>query len=268
MKLFLDSAHLEDIEKGFALGVIDGVTTNPSLIKKEMQGLRITLEEYIKSILRTAKSAPVSVEVSHGNAEEMFAQAIALWKRFKKKDNNLIIKIPVNPTLNDHEPLHLQGIAVVKKLTSQGIPTNVTLVFTPEQALLAAKAGATYVSPFVGRIDDFIRTTARMKFSKEDYFPAVGIKKRQVLEDNGIVSGVDLVEKIVTVFARYSFSTQVLSASLRNVRQVRECAYAGSHVATVPWDVIEQLTQHKKTMEGMNSFVQDLVPEYNKLMER
>ena len=133
-----------------------------------------------------------------------------------------------------------------------------TLIFTPEQALLAAKAGAAFVSPFAGRIDDYIRSQHKIPFEKSDYYPEEGQKKKdELLEDNGIVSGIDLVTQIVDVFTIYDIKTEIIAASLRNTRQVREAALAGADIATIPFKVIDQLAKHPLTDIGMEKFLAD-----------
>lgn len=260
MRLFLDTADVQQIHKGFATGLIDGVTTNPSLIKKAAGK---HLEKHISDILTAAKSSPVSLEVKGGTAQEMIAQGKSLYRRFKKKRNTVVIKIPINPA----QLPSFEGIEAIRKLSSAGIPVNVTLIFTPEQALLAAKAGAIYVSPFVGRIDDMIRKHNAIPFKKQEYFPFEGIEKKgKILEDNGIVSGVDLVKQIVDIFANYNIKTQVLAASLRTVQSVRECAFAGADIATIPYEILEDMTSHPLTREGMKGFLSDTIPAYEKLM--
>ena len=147
----------------------------------------------------------------------------------------------------------------IKALSGGGIPINCTLIFTPEQALLAAKAGAKIVSPFSGRIDDYIRTQNNIPFDKADYFPAEG---KDNLDDNGVVSGIDLVRQIVEIFKKHCIKAEVLAASMRNARQVREAALAGADIATLPFDVIKELLAHYKTREGMRNFTDDAIPEY------
>ncbi|KYK31620.1 MAG: transaldolase [Thermoplasmatales archaeon SG8-52-3] len=271
MKIFIDSAQLDEIEKAFSYGIIDGVTTNPSLLKKavdklEESGNKITIKEYLNKILIAAKETPVSLEVTELKQDKMIEQAKKLYKIFNPVANNVNIKIPVNPSFPDEKGRDFEGIQAVKTISKAGIPVNCTLIFTPEQALLAAKAGAKYVSPFAGRIDDFIRSNNKISFKKTDYFPAEGWEKNnEILEDNGIVSGIDLIAQIVDVFEIYNFNTQVIAASIRNSRQVRESALAGAHIATLPYDVIMQLLVHYKTQEGMKKFTDDIVPEYEKL---
>ncbi|MEM2247660.1 MAG: transaldolase family protein, partial [Thermoproteota archaeon] len=183
------------------------------------------------------------------------------------------------------------GLKAVKTLSKMGIPTNVTLVMTPEQALLAAKAGATYVSPFAGRVDDYIRSRLKIGFKKEDYFDynllnRIAEEKFKMMvrgrsesiselylseatrmffenvRDNGILSGVDLVRSILTIFRNYGFTTQVIASSMRNARQVREVAELGVHIATLPFYVIKEMIQHPKTLEGIRKFTEDIVPSY------
>ena len=267
MQFFIDTADIEQIKEAFSWGIMDGITTNPSLIKKAAQQYHIhDMGTYIEQILDIAGKMPVSLEVECCTVDDMYSQAKQLWRRFHKKNNNIVIKIPIDPSIHD-DSLHFDGIKVVRKLSLEGIPTNVTLAFTPEQALLAAKAGATYISPFVGRIDDKIRSDHGISFDKHDYFPAQGYEKDgHILEDNGIVSGVDLIDHIVTMFSQYNIDTKVLAASLRNPRQVREVALAGADVATIPMDTLREMIKHAKTEQGMENFVKDVVPEYTELL--
>jgi transaldolase len=182
---------------------------------------------------------------------------------FNPVANNVCIKIPVNPSFPKETGREFEGIKTIKTLSKAGIPVNCTLIFTPEQALLAAKAGASYVSPFAGRIDDYIRNNNNITFKKTDYFPSEGWEKDgEILDDNGIVSGIDLVEQISEIFSIYDISTEIISASIRNQRQVRESAFAGADIATLPYSVIMQLLVHYKTEEGMKKFTDDIVPEY------
>ncbi|MBD3312822.1 transaldolase [Candidatus Woesearchaeota archaeon] len=268
MKIFIDSADIDEIKDAYSSGVIDGVTTNPSLIKKaaEKQNAGKDLGDYIKRILDVAKSTPVSLEVTEYRYKDMVKQGKALFKKFNPSAKNVFIKIPVNPSFPDDETRDDEGIKAIKDLSKAGIPVNCTLIFTPEQALLAAKAGARFVSPFAGRVDDYIRKQNSIKFEKSDYYPACGMcRKKGMLHDNGIVSGVDLIAKTVEIFQEYGMKAEVLAASLRNVRQVRECALAGADIATLPFDVIKQLLVHHKSREGMEKFTKDVIPEYVKL---
>lgn len=271
MKIFIDSARLDEIEKAYGYGIIDGVTTNPSLLKKAVDkiqesGQKITISKYIKKILKTAKGTPVSLEVTENKQDKMIEQAKKLYKMFNPVANNVCIKIPVNPSFPNEEGRDFEGIKAIKTLSKAGIPVNCTLIFTPEQALLAAKAGAKYVSPFAGRIDDYIRSNNKIPFSKIDYFPAEGWDMEdQILEDNGVISGIDLIDQIVEIFYIYDIDTEVIAASIRNTRQARESALAGADIATLPYSVIMQLLVHFKTQEGMKKFTDDIVPEYAEL---
>ncbi|MFH1400830.1 MAG: transaldolase family protein [Nanoarchaeota archaeon] len=272
MRIFIDSARIDEIEKAREYGVLDGVTTNPSLIKKAVENLKergqvVDMDEYIKRLLRAARPFPVSLEVIASHQDGMIAEGLHLFKRFNKVAKNVVIKIPIDPAFKEMDATHFDGVKAIRVLASQGIPINCTLIFTPEQALLAAKAGARYVSPFAGRLDDYIRTTRQAKFDKAEYYPVKGFERKgERWEDNGIVSGVDLVKQIVDLFAAHKFATQVLAASIRNARQVRDVALAGAHIATLPLDVIEKLLHHRKTMEGMEGFTKDIVDEYAKLV--
>jgi len=271
MKIFIDSARLDEIKASYSFGVADGVTTNPSLLKKAVEklqdeGTNITIEEYLKQILLTAKGTPVSLEVTEIEHKQMLQQAKQLFKLFNPVANNVYIKIPVNPSFDQGDGRDFDGIKTIKELSKVNIPVNCTLVFTPEQALLAAKAGAAFVSPFAGRIDDYIRSQNKITFDKADYFPMDGwYENETVYHDNGIVSGIDLVEQIVDIFYTYDLSTEVLAASIRNVRQAREAALVGAHIATLPFDVIRELLSHHKSREGMKKFTADIVPEYAEL---
>ncbi len=268
MKIFIDSADLEEIKQAYAWGVCDGVTTNPSLMKKAVdklvaKGEKLDIKEYITRLLDTARGTPVSLEVTEYSASAMIEQGKRLYDMFNNVAENVNIKVPVNPAFKNDDITHFDGLQAVCALSEQGIPVNCTLIFTPEQALLAAKAGAAYVSPFAGRIDDMLRKNAGMKFEKTDYFPAEGIKRDEVLlDDDGVVSGIDLVEQCVDILGLYEFGVEVIAASLRNPRQAREAALAGSHIATLPFGVIRDMLKHAKTFEGMELFTRDIVPEY------
>ena len=268
MKIFIDSADLEEIEQGYAWGVVDGVTTNPSLLKKTVDkrvqaGEKVDLKAYITRILEVAAGTPVSLEVTEYTVDKMIEQGKRLHALFNPVAENVYIKIPVNPAFKESDATHFDGIRAIRALTEAGIPVNSTLIFTPEQAMLAAKAGAKFVSPFAGRIDDDLRKGADIAFDKTDYYPAEGMDKNgELLEDNGIVSGIDLVEACVQILEQYGFETEVLSASLRNTRQVRESALVGAHIATLPVGVIQDMLKHRKTYEGMELFTADIVPEY------
>ena len=146
------------------------------------------------------------------------------------------------------------------------IPVNATLIFTPEQALIAAKAGASYVSIFTGRVDDYIRTQHGIGFEKPDYYPAEGyVHAGKHLQDNGILSGIDVIRQSVIIFKNYGFKAQILAASIRNARQFREAALAGAHVATLPSEVISLILNHAKTIEGVKQFIEDTPADYARL---
>ncbi|MCH7850515.1 MAG: transaldolase [Nanoarchaeota archaeon] len=270
MKIFLDSADLEEIKKAKSYGILEGVTTNPSLIKKAAKARSVKdLEVYIKEILKVCKGIPVSLEVIGSNYEDMFNEGKLLFKKFNPVAKNVYIKIPINPSLKKGDGKKSDGIKAIKALTKLGIPVNCTLIFTPEQALLAAIAGAKFVSPFAGREDDFIRESAGLKFDKKTHFPVEGLRKgKRILNDNGIYSGIDLIEEIVEIFENKDISCEVLAASLRNPRQVREAALVGADIATIPLDVIESLLDHEKTREGMKGFTKDTIPEYSKIFKK
>lgn len=208
MKFFIDTANLEEIKKAWETGLIDGVTTNPSLIAKEGREPYSLLKEICEIV-----DGPVSAEAVSVDFDSMVKEAYEL----SKIHPNIVIKIPMTE----------DGLKAVKKLSSEGIKTNVTLVFSPIQALLAAKAGATYVSPFVGRLDDI------------SHF------------------GMDLVRDIQTIFENYDFATQVIVASIRNPIHVLEAALAGADIATIPYAVIKQLIKHPLTDIGIERFLKD-----------
>lgn len=208
MKLFLDTADVEEIRKGVALGVVSGVTTNPSLVAR----VRRPLPEVVKEICALVPG-PVSAEVLASDAEGMVEEA----RRLASLAPNVVIKIPITE----------EGLRAVKVLSGEGIPTNVTLVFSPNQALLAALAGATYVSPFVGRLDD------------------VG------------ADGMEVVRTTVSIFRQYGFSTQVIAASIRHPMHVVAAAQAGAPIATVPFGVLMQMLRHPLTDAGIERFQAD-----------
>ncbi len=272
MKIFIDSANLDEIKQISSLGILDGVTTNPSLIKKAINNLKkqnkkINIDSYITQILKTVKDKPVSLEVTGTNFKEMVKEGLILYKKFNPVAKNVYIKIPVDPCLEKICTNDIDGIKAIKFLSNKKIPINCTLIFTPEQALLAAKAGAKIVSPFVGREDDYLREIARIKFKKEDYFPATGIKEyKKILNDNGIISGVDLIKKTKEIFLKQNIKSEILAASIRNPRQFREVALAGTDIATLPYSLIKSLLKHPKTTEGMKTFTRDITKEYAKLV--
>jgi len=208
VKIFLDTANIQEINQALDYGILDGVTTNPSLIAREKQEFL----PHIKKILKHVPG-PVSVEVTATRADEMIAQA----KEYADLADNAVIKVPIN----------LEGLKVVRALTDIGIKTNVTLVFSASQALLAAKAGATYVSPFVGRIDD--------------------------ISGNGM----GLVEEIVEIFNHYVIETEVIVASIRHPLHFVQAALLGADVATIPFSTLEKLLRHPLTDKGMDKFLED-----------
>lgn len=209
MKFFIDTANLEEIKKAESYGVIDGVTTNPSLIAKEGD---INFETRIKEICEVV-NGPVSAEVVGLKADEMIEEA----RHLAEIASNVVVKIPMT----------MEGLKAVKTLNEEGINTNVTLVFSANQALLAAKAGATYVSPFIGRLDD-----------------------------RG-VSGMELVKEIVQIFDNYNMDTEIISASVRHPMHVKNAALSGAHIATIPFNVIEKLSKHPLTDIGIERFLND-----------
>jgi len=208
MKFFIDTANVEEIKKANALGLLDGVTTNPSLVSKEGREFKGLIQE-ICSIVE----GPVNAEVVSTEAEGMIAEA----KDLAKLAHNIVVKIP----------LIKEGLKAVKALSGEGIKTNVTLCFSPVQALMAAKAGAAYISPFVGRLDD--------------------ISER----------GMDLVEQIITIYENYGYDTEVIVASIRNPVHVLDAALMGADIATIPYKVMEQLINHPLTTIGLDKFLAD-----------
>lgn len=208
MKIFIDTANVADIRKANDLGVICGVTTNPSLIAKEGRDFKEVVTE-ITSIV----DGPISAEVISLEADGMVSEARELVKIHK----NIVIKIPMT----------LEGLKAVKILSAEGIKTNVTLIFNSTQALLAARAGATYVSPFLGRLDD------------------IGM------------NGLNLIEEIVDIFDLHGITTEIIAASIRHPVHVIEAARLGAHIATVPYNVIVQMTKHPLTDAGIERFLKD-----------
>lgn len=274
IKIFIDSSKIQEIKKAKEFGILDGVTTNPSLIKAAVEDIKaggggVDIIQYIKEILRVAEGVPVSLEVIGTKYDEMVEEGIKLFKMFNPVARNVYIKIPINPSTGDEDGNDFDGLKAIKSLSDEKIPINCTLIFTPEQALLAAKAGASFVSPFVGRIDDYIRSLNSIGFKKPDYFPFYGLEKDgDILEDDGIISGVDLVAQTREIFDNFNINdTKVLAASIRNPQQVREVALAGADIATLPFNVLEKLLMHTKTREGMISFIEDVVPEYKKIFK-
>ncbi|KAA0009705.1 transaldolase [Thermoplasmatales archaeon ex4484_30] len=289
MKIFIDTADIEEIKEAKKWGILDGVTTNPSLIKKAVEKFEergISMEEYIKEICRIV-DGPVSLEVKALDADEMIKEAEILYDKFNDVNNNVVIKIPINTAMSKEDKI-FEGIEAIKELNNRDIPTNATLVMTPTQALLAAKAGATYVSPFLGRIDDYIRSKLGIKFGKWDLFRGKIVKKIEEKKqeekkgempllysemasveygDNGIYDGIEMVESIVKIYRAYGFKTKIIAASVRNVYQVRKVAEMGVDIATIPFNVIKEMICHYKTMEGMKKFTEDVVEEYKRIFE-
>lgn len=210
MKFFIDTANVDDIRKANEMGVICGVTTNPSLIAKEGKDFGEVIRE-----IATIVDGPISGEVKATTVDAY--GMIKEGREIAKIHPNMVVKIPMT----------VEGLKAVKVLSSEGIKTNVTLIFTANQALLAARAGATYVSPFLGRLDD-ISTT-----------------------------GVNLIQDIVTIFENYQLDTEIICASVRNPIHVTDCALAGADIATVPYSVIEQMTKHPLTDAGIEKFQKD-----------
>jgi len=212
MKFFIDTANLDEIRQASSMGILDGVTTNPSLLGREIQRTGKDSREILKEICQLV-DGPVSAEILSLKADKMITEA----RDLAKIHDNITIKVPM---VKD-------GILVVKTLRDEGIHTNVTLVFSVSQALLAAKAGATFVSPFIGRLDDISHV------------------------------GMDLVEEILAVYENYAFETEVLVASIRHPLHVAEAALIGADVATIPFSVIEKLAHHPLTDVGIEKFQAD-----------
>jgi transaldolase len=208
MKFFIDSANVKEIKEANDLGVIDGVTTNPSLVSKEARSLKEVIQEICAIV-----DGPVSAEVVALEGAEMVKEGRTLAKIHP----NVVVKIPMTS----------EGLKAIKTLNQEGIRVNTTLIFSPIQALLAAKAGAAYVSPFVGRLDDIGQI------------------------------GMDLIQQIVTIFSNYDLKTEVLVASIRNPIHIVDAAMMGAHVATIPYSVIMQLTKHPLTDSGLKKFMSD-----------
>lgn len=287
MQIFVDTADLEEIKEAKSWGIVDGVTTNPSLIKKAVEklkdkGMEMSMEEYIGEICR-AVDGPVSLEVKGIKSDDMVREATILYEKFNHINNNVVIKIPISTAMNEGEEL-FEGVKAIKELSEKGIPTNATLVMTPCQALLAAKAGASYVSPFLGRVDDYMRERLGMKFDKWDIFDgkllrSIEEKRREQknsydeaswisLSDEGIYDGVELVESIIKIYRAYNYKTKIIAASIRNAMQVRKVAEMGVDIATIPFKVIKEMVSHYKTMEGMCKFTEDVVDEYRAIFEQ
>ncbi len=296
MQIFIDTANIEEIKEAVSWGIVDGVTTNPSLIKKEMERTKAKkLEDVLVPIFNECSklgfyNLPVSIEVVGLNYKEMVDQAAhlasSLFLNSNIKLDRLVIKIPVNPAKSEEDKnvfydglkairrlkdgIGIQGIFDANKPGRLNLATNATLIMSPEQALLAAKAGATYVSPFAGRIDDYLRDNNKIKYDKKDYYSeeGEGDNDNYLIEDNGIVSGVDLVKKTVQIFKNYNLITKVIAASVRNAQQARELALTGVDIATLPFYVLEEMIQHQKTFEGVVQFKKDTVKEYTDFFKK
>ena len=208
MKFFIDTANIDEIKEAAALGILDGVTTNPSLVSKEGKDFRKLLDEILKIV-----DGPISAEVISTDYEGIIKEGRELSKIHK----NIVVKVP----------LIREGLKAVKTLTGEGINVNVTLCFSPNQALLAAKAGATYISPFVGRLDDIS------------------------------TSGMDLISQIVQIYNNYNYETEVLVASVRHPLHVVEAALIGADVCTIPFAVIDKMFNHPLTDIGLEKFLSD-----------
>jgi transaldolase len=208
MKIFIDTGDLNEIKEAAAMGVVDGVTTNPSLVAKTGKSLPALIAAICEII-----DGPISAEVTAIDAEGILKEGRSLAKIHP----NVVVKVP----------LIAEGIKAVKQFTQEGIKTNVTLCFSATQGLLAAKAGATYISPFIGRVDDIAG------------------------------DGMELIKQLVTIYENYDFKTQVLAASIRHPVHVVQAAMVGAHVCTIPFKVIQQLLQHPLTKSGLDTFLAD-----------
>lgn len=208
MKFFLDTGNIDEIREGILLGMVDGVTTNPSLVAKEKRDFDSVVREILEIV-----EGPVSLEVVSLDAPGMVEEG----KTLAGLGENVVVKIPMTA----------EGLKATRVLSEQGIAVNETLIFSPSQALLAAKAGASYVSPFVGRLDDISHT------------------------------GMDLVEQILTIFDNYDLNCEVIVASVRNPLHVVEAAMLGAHIATMPFKILEQLIRHPLTDLGIEKFLAD-----------
>jgi transaldolase len=208
MKFFIDTGDVGEIREAAAMGLVDGVTTNPSLIAKSGRKYKDVVVEICELI-----NGPISAEVLSTTYDEMMVEA----REWHKLHKNIVVKLPLIP----------DGLKAVRTCTGEGIRTNVTLCFSPNQALLAAKAGASYISPFIGRLDDISET------------------------------GMELIEKIVTIYNNYNYETEVLVASVRNPTHVVDAAMLGADVCTIPFSVMTQLVKHPLTDVGLKKFVED-----------
>lgn len=210
MKFFIDTASISEIREAEELGILDGVTTNPSLIAKEGKGK--SFKETILEICSIV-NGPVSVEVVATEKEGMLKEG----REFAKWNEHVVVKLPTTR----------EGVKACRTLTDEGTKVNMTLCFSPNQALIVAKAGATYVSPFIGRLDDISQ------------------------------DGMDVIRQIVAIYENYGYETEVLTASVRNPMHVVEAALAGSHVATIPWKVLDMMFNHPLTDKGLAAFLKD-----------
>ncbi len=208
MKIFIDTADINEIKEAASLGVLDGVTTNPSLVAKTGKPFEACIREILEVV-----PGPVSVEVVSVEHDPMVAEA----RKYAAWADNVVVKVPIIK----------EGLKAIKTLSQEGIKVNVTLCFSPMQALLAAKAGASYISPFVGRLDDISQ------------------------------DGMELIQQIVDIYANYAFDTEVLVASVRNPMHVVQAALMGADVATIPLKVIDQLLKHPLTDSGLKQFLAD-----------
>jgi len=208
MKFFIDTANIDEIREAHSMGMVDGVTTNPSLIAKEGRDF----EDIIKEICQIV-DGPISAEVISTDTEGMIKEA----RHLAKIHDNIVVKIP----------MIVDGLKATRRLAAEGIKTNVTLAFSPLQALMAAKAGATYISPFIGRLDDLAQ------------------------------EGLLLVEQIVEIYSNYAFDTEIIVASIRNPLHVLESALMGADIATIPFSVLGKLAAHPMTDKGLRAFLDD-----------
>ena len=213
MKIFVDSADLDEIKELASWGIVDGVTTNPTLVKRSGRSFQEIIEEIF-----TLVDGPISLEVVSEQAEDMITEAEDLYNSVSKKyQKNVAIKIPMTP----------EGLKAVKTLSAKGIQTNVTLVFSANQALLAAKAGASFVSPFIGRLDDIGQ------------------------------EGMNIIEEIVEIFYNYNIETEVIVASIRHPIHVIQSARIGADIATIPPQIIRKMSHHSLTDAGIDRFLKD-----------
>ena len=208
MKFFIDTGDVAEIREAHSMGLVDGVTTNPSLIAKTGRKYKDVVVEICEIV-----NGPISAEVLSTTYDEMMGEA----REWHKLHKNIVVKLPLIP----------DGLKAVRTCAQEGIHTNVTLCFSPNQALLAAKAGASYISPFIGRLDDISET------------------------------GMELIEKIVTIYENYSYTTEVLVASVRNPTHVSDAAQLGADICTIPFPVMQQLIKHPLTDIGMKKFIDD-----------